>query len=157
MKTLSYALILVASMAFVLLGCSDTPQSPVASTTALTSTNGNTGPSLMKPGGGSGAVIERFGTNYLIWWFLDENGMLVTIGVNNAADYCNYISAAKDVFSWKLVYLPYADPDLMGRIVAQMKGSDLTALVFQVVPDPLKTHLRDYCPLVSRAKLFPRG
>ena len=136
MKTLSCVLLLMASMAFVLLGCSDNP-APVVGSTSV----GNIPATpLMKPSG-SGAYIERYDLAYWVYWFMDGNGLLVTLGVNDIQAYCER-TGGKDTFSFKDLYLPNADPDLR-RCLEQIRGTGVIAMAFQVVPDPTKD-LRGY-------------
>jgi len=73
---------------------------------------------------------------------MDENGLLVTLGVNDIQDFCDRIGG-KDPFSYKDLSLPNTDPDLR-RWIQQIKGTGVTAMAFQVVPDPVKLYLRDY-------------
>jgi hypothetical protein len=129
MKTLSVALLLMACVAFVLLGCSDN-SAPVVASTGVSHTPAT---SLMKSSG-SGAYIERYDMTYWVYWFMDENGLLVTFGVNDIQTYCDR-TGGKDPFSYKDLYLPNADPDLR-RWIEQIKGTGVTAMAFQVVPDP---------------------
>jgi hypothetical protein len=137
MKLLSCAVLLMASMAFVLSGCSDNSAPVVTSTVG----SDNSAASLMKSAG-SGAHIERYDMTYYVYWFMDETGLLVTFGVNDIQKYCER-TGGKDPFSYKDLYLPNADPDLR-RWVEQIKGTGVTAIAFHVVPDPAKLYLRDY-------------
>jgi hypothetical protein len=136
MKTLSLVLLLMASMAFVLLGCSDNSAPVVAST----SVSDHPSTPLMKSSA-SGAYIERYDMTYYVYWFINENGLLVTCGVNDIQAYCAR-TGGKETFSYKDLYLPNADPDLR-RVMEKLEGTDVTAMAFQVVPGSGVT-LRDY-------------
>jgi hypothetical protein len=121
MKILSLALLLMASMAFVLLGCSDNSAPIVASTDA----HQNGPASLMKTSGpGAWIIRDAYNGGY---YFYDENTLLL-LGVNDLSLWCNRLGGY-DEFKFKDIYLPNADPDLR-RIVEQQIGRDLTARVY---------------------------
>jgi len=136
MKILSVALLLLASLAFVLLGCSDNSAPVVASA----SNSDNPPTSLMKTSE-SGASIVKFDT-YWRYQFLDETGLLVTVGINNLDNFCSNTPPYTEEFSVKQIFLPTADPDLI-RVMQWIVGTDVTAMAFQVVPGS-STNLRGY-------------
>jgi hypothetical protein len=136
MKTLSCTLLLVAMFAFVLMGCSDN-SAPVEGSTSLTD---NPPASLMKTSG-SGASIVKFDT-YWRYQFLDETGLLVTVGIDNLSNFCNSIPPYTEEISVKQIFLPSSDPDLI-RVMQWLIGTDVTAMAFLVVPGS-STSLRGY-------------
>jgi hypothetical protein len=136
MKTISCLLLLIVSMAFVLSGCSDSSAPVIAST----SVSDLPATPLMKSSA-SGAYIDRYDMTLYVYWFIDESGLLVTFGVNDVEAFCAR-TGGKDTFSFKDLYLPNVDPDLR-RQLEQIEGRGVTALAFQVVPDPTKD-LRGY-------------
>jgi hypothetical protein len=137
MKILSLAFLVMASIAFVLLGCSDNSV-PIVTPTSI---GDNTTASLMKESG-PGAWVFKYDYN-IGWWFLDENGLLLTLGINDLSKYCDRQPPYFDEFAFKDIYLPNADPELR-RIMEQANGGDVAALLFQVDLLPPETPLRSY-------------
>jgi hypothetical protein len=116
-------------MALVLMGCSDNSAPVVASA------GGTDIPpaSLMKTSESGGATIIT-GETSLAYSFLDlETGLCVTLGINDLAKFCARTPPYYDEYSFKQIYLPNADPELQ-RVIQRVIGTDVTAMVFQVVP-----------------------
>jgi hypothetical protein len=136
MKILSLALVLMASMAFVLMGCSDNPG------VGPTSTNQSHAISLMKTTGPR-AWIFRYDVNGG-FWFADWNtGLLVTFSVDDLSAYCAH-QGGFDELSLKDLCLPNVNPDLR-RLVGMGVGRDVTVYAWQgIVFNPEATGLRDY-------------
>jgi hypothetical protein len=124
MKILSLALLLMASMAFVLLGCSDN-SAPIV---APTSTGGNPATSLMKASGSGAWVIRSITYDY--WYgFLDANsGLVISLGINDYPALCTG-DGGTNAFNLKDAFLPNADPDLR-RIVEKVKAGDVAVYVW---------------------------
>jgi hypothetical protein len=133
MKTLSLVLLLMASMAFVLLGCSDSSAPIVASSDA----QHNASASLLKTSG-PGAWIYRFEAMYWYEYFDANTGLLLTLGVNDLDLLCALEGEGMDVFNIHDLYLPNSDPELR-RNVSQAKGSDVIAFVWRA--DAFPEHL----------------
>jgi hypothetical protein len=137
MKTLSLALLLMWSVAFVLLGCSDNPGPVVAATPH----GENTTVSLMKTSG-SGAWVFKYGM-YNGYSFLDANtGWMLVLGVNDLSSLCSS-GGGLDWFTLNDIYLPNADPDLR-RNVYQLKGDGITAIAWRANSWP-----DDFCSFVA--------
>jgi hypothetical protein len=136
MKTLSCSLLLVAMFAFVLLGCSDN-STPVEGSMSVTD---NPPAPLMKTSG-SGASIVKYDT-YWRYQFLDETGLLVTVGIDNLYNFCTGATPYLEEISVKQIFLPTGDPDLI-RVMQWLIGTDVTAMAFQVVPGS-STTLKGY-------------
>ena len=126
MKALSFALLLMACVAFVLAGCSDNPGSAGVSTPS----DENTTVSLGKYPG-PGAWVSKYGAEYYAY-FTDENtGWLVLFGVNDLSSACAGIGGL-DWFTLNDIYLPNADPTLR-RNVYQLFGHDVTAMAWHSI------------------------
>jgi hypothetical protein len=124
MKILSCALLLVASMAFVLLGCADN-SGPVAGTT----TNRNRAALALSKTTGSGAWVFKYGM-YNAYGFLDANtGWMLVLGVNDLSSLCSG-SGGMDWFTLNDIYLPNADPELR-RNVYQLKGDGIATMAWR--------------------------
>ena len=138
MKTMSCALLLFAMFAFVLLGCSDN-SAPVESSTSATD---NPPTSLMKTSESGGATIitgEALGAYSFLDW---ETGLYLTLGINDLTKFCERTPPYLDEYSFRQIYLPNADPELQ-RVIQRVVGTDVTAMVFQVVPGSA-TNTRGY-------------
>jgi hypothetical protein len=131
MKISSVGLLLVASLAFVLVGCSDN-SAPIATSTSVSD---NSAPSLMKTSE-SGAVIVRR-EQMVFFNFYDANAALgLYLGINDLAAACSGQSGWMDVFSYKEISLPDADPALR-RMMRQMMGDDVGAIVWSSATWPI--------------------
>ena len=137
MKTLSYVLLLLACLAFVLLGCSDN-SAPVVTSTSV---DHNPAGSLLKTSG-SGAWVFKYDAGWAFWFFDVDKGLILTLCINDMDNFCAHLGG-NDQTRVNDIYLPNADPDLR-RNVYQVSGKDLTAYVFPAVYDPGKLLLRDY-------------
>jgi len=123
MKILSVALLLIASLASVLMGCSESAAPVVTPTTP----SDHPVPSLAKIDG-PGAWIFRY-EGLTGWLFFDaENQWLAAIGFTDVSTWCDGVVALSMV-SIKDIYLPNADPDLR-RLIFQQKGRDVAAVVW---------------------------
>jgi hypothetical protein len=138
MKTRSGALLLMALFAFVLMGCSDNSGPVVASTRVAD----NAPTSLMKTSESAGATVIT-GETLLAYSFLDwETGLYVTLGINDLTKFCGRTPPYFDEYSFRQIYLPNADPELQ-RVIQRVIGTDVTAMVFQVIPGSA-TNTRGY-------------
>lgn len=124
MKISSVGLLLMASLAFVLLGCSDNSAPVVAST----SVSDNHATPLMKSSG-SGATILRGETGLALEFYDPDAGLVLVLGVNDLAAFCSGQGGWLDVVDFKRIFLPDTDPTLK-RMVLQMKDEDMGAIVW---------------------------
>lgn len=127
MKTLSFLLLLMANLAFVLAGCTDTP-GPVAA-----SASGIDNPAaLLAKTSGPGAWIYRGTYDTYRYGFLDANsGLAALVGVNDFSTFCVSFEDGIDEFPFKDLLLPDADPDLR-RVMEQVKGTDVSISVWDL-------------------------
>jgi len=135
MKTLKSVFVLLAFVAVTFLGCSDKSQSPIAP-----SANDDAVTSLMKASG-SGAWIFRYEDVFATWWIDEESGLVIALGVNDISLLCSG-GGGRDTANIKDILLPNTDPDLR-RWIQQVKGQDLTAMVWR--PDPWPSEFTDFC------------
>jgi hypothetical protein len=128
MKTFLSICFLVAFVGLMLIGCSDKSISPIETTGV------NDNPVVLQKDTGPGAwIIKDEFTG--AFWFFGDNGLLVLIGQKNDPwSHCSGVRD-RDLFSFKDIYLPNADPELR-RIIEQIKGKDLVARVYYVDPWP---------------------
>ncbi len=125
MKTLKCAFFLLTFTGLLFIGCSDTQKSPV------TPDNGsNSSVNSLKKTTGPGAWIFRnSNTPYDAFVFLDEaNGYLLTLGIKDPSEFCSGTNNY-DVFSFKELWLPNADPD-QRRVILKIKGDNISAFVW---------------------------
>ncbi|MCL5030388.1 MAG: hypothetical protein M1480_15360 [Bacteroidetes bacterium] len=136
MKTIYSVVMLIAFIGLLIIGCSDKSNSPVESS----ATNYNT-VSLQKGSAGSGAWVIRYESNTAFWFNDPESELVLTLGVNDISSLCSG-AGGLDMFAFKDIYLPNADSNLR-RIVEQMKGKDITAMIWQ--PDPWPSSFTSFC------------
>ncbi len=129
MKTIYSVVMLIAFTVLLIIGCSDKSNSPVASS----ATNYNTVP-LQKGSAESGAWVIRYESNIALWFNDPESGLVLTLGINDISSLCSG-RGGRDMFAFKDIYLPNADTNLR-RIAEQMKGKDITAMIWRPVPWP---------------------
>jgi hypothetical protein len=126
MKILSVALLLMALLAFVLMGCSDSSGPNVAPP----STGDKVATSLMKTSDEPGAWIIRDRNETYRMWFIDpEAGLVLVVGINDYAAFCATRRDGMDGVDVKQLFLPNADPELR-RKLQQVKASDFSAQVW---------------------------
>jgi hypothetical protein len=124
MKISSVGLLLMASLAIVLVGCSDNSAPLVPSTNVAD----NHTTALMKSPG-SGATILRGETGLALDFYDPDAGLVLVLGVNDLAALCNGQGGWLDVVEFKRIFLPDADPTLK-RMLLQMKDEDMGAIVW---------------------------
>jgi hypothetical protein len=126
MKILSLALLLMATLTFVLMGCSDSPGPNVAPP----SSGDNNPTSLMKASDGPGAWIIRDRNETYRMWFRDpEAGLILVVGINDYADFCATRMDGMDGVDVRQLFLPNADPEAR-RKLQQVKARDFSAQIW---------------------------
>jgi len=137
MKALSVVMLLMASLAFVLLGCSDN-SAPIVSSGSGSEISA---PSLMKYPG-PGAWVNRFGSpSGSVTFFDAEAELLLVVGINDFSSFCA-VGGGRDWYLIRVVLLPDADPALR-RVLRDIRGDDLTAVVWHTSSWP-----SDFCEFV---------
>jgi hypothetical protein len=127
MRTLSLVLLLAASMAFVLVGCSD-KSAPVVAPSSVSDKPTN---ALMKSSE-SGAFIVRQEARAFFTFFDANSGLRLLLGINDLTSFCDG-EGVFDIWSFKDIHLPNADAEPR-RMLRLMTGDNVGAIVWH--PDP---------------------
>jgi len=141
MKTILRAVVLLTFIGLLIIGCSDKSISPVQSTSATDN------PVVLQKETGPGAWIIRDEFNGAFWFADQESGLVLELGITDPWLRCSE-GDHFETFEFKDIYLPNADPELR-RIVEQIKGEDLTAMIWQ--PDPWPSEFTTFCNFLATA------
>jgi hypothetical protein len=144
MKNFSRSLFLQLFLVFLLPACSEIPMEtdPV-----------NEPVILNKPE--SGAYISYNDRNWVRTTYLPDIGIIMTFGINDISDFCAQ-TGGRDWKTYKEIYLPDDDPTLQ-RIIEQVKGSDITIMLWKPDPWPVARTFCDVLTMLGEPFAMGRG
>lgn len=128
MKTFLGICFLVAFIGLLYIGCSDKSITPVETTA-------NNSPVTLQKDTGPGAWIIKYDYKGAFWLIDWETGAVIILGMES--DPWSFCSGIREVemFTWKDIILPNADPELR-RIIERVMGKELTATIWYIDPFP---------------------
>lgn len=129
MKTILSICFLATFIGLVLIGCTDKSITPIETAGV------NDNPVILQKGSSeSGAWIMRYERNTAAWYYDQESGLVLVIGLTDPWLRCSQ-GGQLETFEYKLIFLPNADPDLR-RLIYKREAEELTAYIWKPVPWP---------------------
>ncbi len=136
MKRLFCVFVLITFFGLLITGCSDNSIAPVETNETTSKTV-----SLQK-NTEQGAVIIRYEAEWFYFFFDENAGLALSLGINDISKFCNF-EGGFDIVNVKELYLPNADPSLQ-RMIDLEKAHDYTAMIWQTETNPRSGNLREF-------------
>jgi len=131
MKSIFSAVALLTFVGLVLIGCADKSTQPVESSSV----------SFQKETSGLGAGILRYEAENAFGFIDVDAQLMLVLGINDFSNFCA-VGGGMDIFKFKELLLPNADPELR-RLIMQITARNVTAVIWQTDAWP-----EDFCDFV---------